>query len=135
MESIRRLIRKILGPHSKFYRAGAAALDFFATMRSDGFATWYALRRIKNGRHDAAAESVTLKNAMHPMSLRPGTEDVSTVLNNVVRQEYGQFAPDRQPRWMIDAGAYIGDTCAYFLSRFDDLRVIALEPDPENYAM
>lgn len=36
---------------------------------------------------------------------------------------------------MIDAGAYIGDTAAYFLSRFPSLKVIALEPNPENHEM
>jgi FkbM family methyltransferase len=34
---------------------------------------------------------------------------------------------------MIDAGAYIGDTTAYFLSRFPDLQIVALEPNPKSY--
>jgi FkbM family methyltransferase len=38
-----------------------------------------------------------------------------------------------EPKWMIDAGAYIGDTSVYFLNRFRDLRVIAIEANPQNY--
>jgi FkbM family methyltransferase len=33
---------------------------------------------------------------------------------------------------LIDAGAYIGDTTAYFLSRFPQLQAIAVEPNPES---
>jgi FkbM family methyltransferase len=36
---------------------------------------------------------------------------------------------------MIDAGAFIGDTAAYFLSRFPDLKVTALEPNVDNFAL
>jgi FkbM family methyltransferase len=36
---------------------------------------------------------------------------------------------------MIDAGAFIGDTAAYFLSRFPRLNVVALEPNLENFSL
>ena len=35
----------------------------------------------------------------------------------------------------MDAGASIGDTTAWFLSKFLSATVIALEPDSENYAL
>ena len=76
---------------------------------------------------------MSFKNLRHPILIRPGTQDADTVINNIVREEYGQFTPPRDPLWMIDAGAYIGDTTAYFLCRFDKLRVIALEPNPESF--
>jgi FkbM family methyltransferase len=57
------------------------------------------------------------------------------VINNIVREEYGQFPLKEQSPSMIDAGAYIGDTSAYFLSKYPDLEVVALEPDGDNHEM
>ena len=83
------------------------------------------------------SESVALNFTAlkHPFFVRPGTDDVLTAVNNFVREEYGQFTPQNNPYWMIDGGAYIGDTSAYFLSRFPALRVVALEPNSESYAL
>ena len=36
---------------------------------------------------------------------------------------------------MIDAGAFIGDTAAYFLSRFSNLHVTAIEPNLDNFTL
>jgi FkbM family methyltransferase len=56
------------------------------------------------------------------------------VISNIVREEYGQLNA-AAPKTMIDAGAYIGDTSAYFLSRYPELAVVALEPDAANYSL
>ena len=60
-----------------------------------------------------------------------GTKDVETIVNNVIREEYGQLTL-KSPNWMIDAGAYIGDTSVYFLSKYPGLKVLALEPNPDS---
>ena len=60
---------------------------------------------------------------------------MTTIVNNIVREEYGKFAPPSAPLRMIDAGAYIGDSSAYFASKYPDLKIVALEPHPANYAM
>ena len=52
------------------------------------------------------------------------------VMDNVIRQEYGQVAPTTPPRWMIDAGADIGDTTAYFLSKYPSLKAVVLQQIP-----
>jgi FkbM family methyltransferase len=36
---------------------------------------------------------------------------------------------------IVDAGANIGDTTSWYLSRFPDARLFALEPDSANYEM
>jgi len=36
---------------------------------------------------------------------------------------------------VIDAGANIGDTACWYASKFPEAQVIALEPDPSNFAM
>jgi FkbM family methyltransferase len=38
-------------------------------------------------------------------------------------------------RLIIDAGAYIGDTTVWYLSRFPEATVIALEPNPRSFAL
>jgi len=134
MEQVRRVVRAVLGPNSGVYRAAAQATNAFMTWRSDGPGAWRTLERIRAGRVDTPAETVALRRLAHPIALRPGTEDVDTVLNNIVRTEWGRFDPG-EPAWMIDAGAYIGDSAAYFLSRFPRLNVIALEPNRANHTL
>jgi FkbM family methyltransferase len=38
-------------------------------------------------------------------------------------------------RVVIDAGANIGDTACWYASKFPEAQIIALEPDPSNFAM
>jgi len=38
-------------------------------------------------------------------------------------------------RYIIDAGAYTGYTCIYFKRMFPRARIIAIEPEPGNYAL
>ena len=77
--------------------------------------------------------SVTLQSLQYPLLVRPGSEDVGTLVDNVLREEYGQFPRTFQPATIVDAGAYIGDTAAYFLTRFRHATVIALEPAEDSY--
>jgi FkbM family methyltransferase len=47
-------------------------------------------------------------------------------------REYSCFDSLTDVRLVIDCGANVGYTSAYFLSRFPSCHVIAVEPDPEN---
>lgn len=135
MEIVRRLVRRIIG-HSQIYRAGATIIDFFSVIQKNDINTWRTLRKLQRPTPTSTSPTpVTLKNLRYPLLVRSGTKDAETIINNVIREEYGQFKPNKEPKWMIDAGAYIGDTAAYFLSRFSNLKVIALEPHPYNYEM
>jgi FkbM family methyltransferase len=85
---------------------------------------------------DAAPQAMKvlqLPNLVHPFWVRPGTSDVIEVVHTILREVYGQFAPACPPRFIIDAGANIGDSTCWFLSRYPEAAVIALEPDPENF--
>lgn len=135
-ESLRRLVRRMLGYNSLLYRAGSKMFDFFSVAGKEGMRTWFALQRISNSDSQATGPvAVTLSNLLHPVNLRPNSMDAKTVIDSIVREEYGQFRPDNEPVWMIDAGAYIGDTAAYFLSRFPKLQIVALEPNHPSYEM
>ena len=134
MEFIRRTARSLLRSDTGLYKTGSILLDFLSTTSKEGIKCWNTLRELGEGnRKDGSPRSITLRKLNHPILIRPGTQDAGIIINNVIREEYGHFALPRDPKWMIDAGAYIGDTSAYFLSRFPSLKVIALEPNPPTY--
>jgi len=136
MEILRQFIRGIFKYDSRMYRGMHVFLNFLSTMRRDSYKTWRTLRTIDDGSEgDPSPRSVNLRNLTHPMLFRPGTQDADTIISNVIREEYGHVTPTVSPKWMIDAGAYIGDTAAYFLSKFSDIKVIALEPNPPSYEL
>ena len=136
MEIARRLIQGLIGSNSKIYQFGAMILDFLYVAHKEGVRAWFSLRQLqRESLSDLSPIPVKLHTLQHPIFIRPGTEDVPTIINNIIREEYGNFQPVSDPRWMIDAGAYIGDTTAYFLSRFPKLNVIALEPNPPSHEM
>lgn len=131
IEPIRPVLRRILS--KKIYGVGAAALDFAAVIATEGLSTWQQLRECSRATINSRPIDIQLKKLSHPLTIRPGTAAASTVVSNIIRKEYGFIKPTLEPFWMVDAGAYIGDTSAYFLSQFPNLRVIALEPNPINY--
>jgi FkbM family methyltransferase len=81
-----------------------------------------------------ATELVRFRNLAEPLEVRPGTNDIETAVDTVVRKEYGRWLPEKVGV-LVDAGAFIGDTSAWYLSRFQDANVWALEPNPENRAL
>ncbi len=68
-----------------------------------------------------------------PVYLRPGTSDQSVFDEVFVGNEYAVEAGD--PRYILDAGAHIGLASVYFASRYPKATVVALEPEPSNFAL
>ncbi len=68
----------------------------------------------------------------HPVTLRVPSTDVSTYKQVVTRQEYAVELAKR-PVTIVDAGANIGLASAYFASRYPDARILAVEPEAQNY--
>lgn len=132
-ECIRRHVRGRLGYRSLIYQTASRVHTALITILREGFRTYQQIRRLRVGKGDA--EKVYFRSLEHPLFLRPGTDDIDAVLNNIVRREYGQFDIDVIPKVIVDAGAYIGDTAAYFLSRFPTAKVYAVEPNPDSIAM
>lgn len=130
MELLRRTIRSAIGYRSWPYRLASRALTDIEILRTEGWRTMRALREFDHGGDNVVP--VSFRQLSHPINLRQGGNDLATVLDTVVRQEYGKRL-DLVPKTMIDAGAFIGDTSAWYLSRFKDLSVWALEPNPDNF--
>jgi len=133
-ELVRRAVRHAIGFRSPAYQLGSKLLTSMEVIRREGYSTWKRLR-VLSAVQRSPIEIISLRSLKYPIHIRPGTDDLATVVNNVIREEYGQGLASRSPRFMIDAGAFIGDTTAYFLSRFPDLHVIALEPNFDNFTL
>ena len=133
MERVRRVARGLLGYKSPLYRAASQALNCWQILRREGWKTTRSLTRLENSA--GPATTLRLRSLRHPFIVRPGTVDVATVIDNVVREEWGQFPAEFIPSTIIDAGAYIGDTAAYLLTKFPSARLIAIEPNDESYML
>jgi FkbM family methyltransferase len=71
----------------------------------------------------------------HPVELRMRTSDPAVFSGVFVSNIYGFVDSLGDIRTIIDLGANIGLSSAFFLSRWPAARVIAVEPDPGNYAL
>lgn len=132
-EALRRRIRGVLGSRSPLYRLGSQLILLATLMSEERLDTLKILGQLI-GRAGSEAE-IRFRKLQAPIVIRRRTSDWGSVANNVVREEWGQFTMDREPSVVIDAGAYIGDTASYFLSRFRGAKVIALEPNPRSFEL
>jgi FkbM family methyltransferase len=74
-------------------------------------------------------------NLQHTFCIRQGTSDVIETFYTIVRQTYGKYLPSQAPDFILDAGANIGTTSAWFLSHFPESRLVAVEPELSNFAL
>jgi FkbM family methyltransferase len=68
----------------------------------------------------------------HPLKARGGSSDLSVFSGVFVRRDYACLDHVREPRLILDCGANVGYSAAYFLSRYPQSQVIAVEPDANN---
>jgi FkbM family methyltransferase len=71
----------------------------------------------------------------HPVELRMGTSDASVFQGIVIGNIFESVDSLGEVKTVIDLGANVGVSSAFFLSRWPAARVIAVEPDPGNYAV
>jgi FkbM family methyltransferase len=70
-----------------------------------------------------------------PILLRPRTCDTSVFEQVFVRGDYDFDYPARPVRFVVDAGAHIGLASLFFARRFPEARIVALEPDRDNFGL
>lgn len=75
-----------------------------------------------------------IKNVEHPIFMRVGSSDREVLGQIFIEREYEPIAVSH-PRMILDLGANSGYSSAYFLSKFPTVSVVAVEPDPGNYAI
>lgn len=75
------------------------------------------------------------KDAQYPLYARDGTSDLEVFEQIFVKKEYSPLTDIASPRLIIDCGAYVGYSTIYFLNKFPNVKVIAVEPDSANFAV
>ncbi len=70
-----------------------------------------------------------------PLWCRANTSDRQVFSQVFVEREYACLDYVVRPQLIIDCGANVGYTSAFFLSRYPSAHVIAVEPDPGNFAV
>ncbi|MEW6269539.1 MAG: FkbM family methyltransferase [Thermodesulfobacteriota bacterium] len=133
VESSRRLLRTAMPAAA--YRSLARRYGAWSSARRIGFSEYRRLREVATA--DPAAPPVRFHPPMlaHPVLLRPGTTDALVFESNLAREAYACVRGTIEPQLIVDAGANVGFASAYFLSRFPNARVLALEPEPANLAL
>jgi FkbM family methyltransferase len=74
------------------------------------------------------------KRAAHPLRCR-GFEDLSAFDRVFIHRHYGCLDDAGDVKLIVDCGARVGYASAYLLTRFPAARLIALEPDPDHFAV
>ena len=76
--------------------------------------------------------AVKTEGVRHPIILRMRTNDLMGWRDIFQNHEYLLNAPS-PPETIVDAGANIGLTSVYFANKWPHARIIAIEPEPENF--
>jgi FkbM family methyltransferase len=72
--------------------------------------------------------------AKYPLVVRlGGSSDMDVFRQIFLDEEYASLRTISSPRLILDLGANVGYSSAYFLSCFPTASVVAVEPDPNNY--
>lgn len=100
-----------------------------------GPADWLALRRTKKQiRTGPKGHFVPIRCEVPGLHVRAGTSDMLVFSDIYFKKEYRCLDHVRNAELIIDCGANVGYSSAYFAHRHPRARVIAVEPDPSNYA-
>jgi hypothetical protein len=80
--------------------------------------------------------AVPLENrySRFPVLCRLGTSDVRVFRRIFTERVFSYLDDLDEPKLILDCGANVGYASAYFLSRYPRTFVIAVEPDPKNFA-
>lgn len=89
---------------------------------------------IKKIPNDSNIVQINRNDYEHPMYLRNHTSDVWVYREIIENNEY-DFSCKNSPKYIIDAGANIGMASIYFANKYKDVKIIAIEPEEENYKL
>jgi FkbM family methyltransferase len=82
-----------------------------------------------------AAVRIGARQAGYPVAARLGdSSDLAVFQQIFLHDEYACLRQIADARVILDLGANVGYSSAYFLSCFPAATVLAVEPDPDNYA-
>jgi FkbM family methyltransferase len=108
-------------------------VEYYSTAyRNLGLLPFLHFEYQKRLRHSERFDLIS-KKLDYPVSARPKTSDLLVFYQVLVFDEYRCISGLQSPTLIIDLGANVGYSTAYFLSQFKGCAVIAVEPDPGNF--
>ena len=116
----------------------SAALSKFATWsRNLGVvcAARYTLYRIFHRLLGTRVLTLRVRGFPKPVYCRAGGSDLRVFAQVLANREYRCLDQSDISGLVIDCGANIGLSTLYFLTRFPNAHLIALEPDPDNFKL
>ena len=134
-EIVRRSVRSLMPRRA--YQTLADALDAGYCFAKLGWSGWRRIRSIAPSRGATEGELIELRlpSLRFPICVRAGTSDAQEIVYVAVRETYGALLPGGEVRTILDAGANIGDSSAWYLSRYAEARLVAIEPHGENFRL
>lgn len=72
------------------------------------------------------------KLKFRPLIIRSNTTDASVFCQIFVMKDYN-FSVSPTPKFIIDGGAYVGYSALYFLSKYPNATIAAVEPEKANF--
>src|SRR4051794_1732111 len=117
-----------------FAQLGVRGKQWLKEIDSLGFVST-VLFKIQNQRLRLGGRRPVLyraKYANFPLYCRPNTTDHAVFRQIFVDREYRCLDEVKDAQLIIDCGANVGYSSAFFLSRFPKSHLVAVEPDPEN---
>jgi FkbM family methyltransferase len=99
--------------------------------------TWAAFQTKKAlGFQEPSGLKIKPRQSKYPVMARlRGSSDMEVVNQIFVCDEYACVRTISSPRLILDLGANVGYSSAYFLSCFPTATVVAVEPDPDNFEL
>ena len=105
----------------------------------DKYGTLAGLKLALALRHDYSMPAgslfaATVPGLKHPLVLRAGSADLD-VFTQLLGTDALDFPLPQAPRYILDAGANVGIASAIFATRFPAAEILAVEPEPGNFAV
>lgn len=92
-----------------------------------GFSIWVS-------RQTAKIAKIRVPGLQHPVQLRRNSSDW-LVFDDLFLKEFYALPEIPTPQFIVDAGANVGLVSAMWASRFPDTKIVAIEPNEENFSL
>jgi FkbM family methyltransferase len=116
------IVARIVGFVKVFWRLGFSNACRFKRVQLE----------VRRGTSADRVSSLASRHAFFPVKCRNGTSDWRVFHQVFVELQYGVVPLSLRPTLIVDAGANVGLSACYLLSRFPEARLIGVEPDDGN---
>ena len=113
----------------------AEVLSYVEILGPLGFARYAAHRITKTSSFKRAPFKLYSRHTRFPLWCRPGTSDLTMYGEIICNRAFRCLDGVRDAQLILDCGANAGYSSAYFLSRYPQASLIAIEPDPDNFKL